>query len=207
MQRVLNAGFTHVRCLNLRIRADRSLLSNFSWQHRPGGIAWILGSNGSGKSSLLRVLAGWQKPDAGHVAWGNVASAIHYFNPAMSAASDLRVGDFSSMVERMTARPDADAASLLPDTVSPAKRFGQLSTGEAKRILLWAVLLGGGGPLLLDEPYEHLSRDAKARLTQLLQDRAARDVVIVATNQDVPERGSDTLLTFEGDQITVGHGG
>ncbi len=205
MQNLISAGSTRVRCSNLGIRADRSLLANFTWEHEPGGAAWLVGSNGSGKSSLLRVLAGWQTAASGSVAWTGVsAGRLHYFNPAMSAGGDLRVGDFTALIQAITPpTADANVAALLPDTVTARKRFGQLSTGEGKRILLWALLRAGGGPLLLDEPYEHLSRDAKTVLTELLRARAAHDIVIVATNQEVPECDLDTLLTFNGDHIEV----
>ena len=198
-----------VACSGLHIRTDRSLLADFSWQHAPGGIAWLLGSNGSGKSSLLRVLAGWQAPTEGTVTWaGAPAGRRYYFNPAMSAGADLRVADFMALMHTL-APPfqDEDLAALYPESVGPNRRFGQLSTGEAKRILLWALLRPAPGPLLLDEPYEHLSRDAKDALTRLLRARAADDVVIIATNQDVPEHATDTLLTFDGDRIEVRHAG
>ena len=206
MQSVVNAT-RRVVCSGLHIRADRSLLADFSWQHAPGGIAWLLGSNGSGKSSLLRVLAGWQAPAEGTVAWaGAPAERRYYFNPAMSAGADLRVAHFMALVNALAppVRND-DLAALYPQSVGANKRFGQLSTGEAKRILLWALLRPANGPLLLDEPYEHLSRDAKDALTRVLRARAADDVVIVATNQDVAGHTADTLLTFDGDRIEVRH--
>ena len=207
MQSIVTADSARVVCSDLRIRADRSLLSDFSWEHIAGGIAWLAGTNGSGKSSLLRVLAGWQAPTGGAVSWpGLRAGRIRYFNPGMSAGGDLRVGDFVALIQSITnASSEDEVSALYPATVPATQRFGKLSTGEAKRILLWALLRSGDGPLLLDEPYEHLSRDAKDTLTGVLRQCAAHAVVIVATNQDVSMRENDALLTFNGDRIEVSH--
>jgi ABC-type transport system involved in cytochrome c biogenesis ATPase subunit len=205
MQSDLSIAEPRIVCNKLSIRVDRSLLSGFSWEHRPGRIAWLVGSNGSGKSSLLRVLAGWHRPASGTIHWSGVTAAkVRYFNPAMSAGGDLRIADFVATIASL-APPSNDArvAALYPDTITASKRFGQLSTGEAKRVLLWALLLSGTGPLILDEPYEHISRDAKALLTEILRTRAVRDVVIIATNQDVPEQSGDSILMFDSDRIEV----
>ena len=200
----MNAAAPSMVCSSLNIRADRDLLVDFTWQHAPGGIAWVVGNNGSGKSSLLRVLAGWQAPTSGSVKWAGIGRGpVRYLNPQMNAGADLRVADFLALIRSLVVEPAAaDVAEVYPESVNDTKRFGQLSTGEAKRILLWALLLGTG-PLLLDEPYEHLSRDAKAALTRVLEARAMKDVVIVATNQEVPVQGASVVLTFNGDRIEV----
>ncbi len=206
MQGVVKQAESFIICEHIAIRAGkRSVLAEFTWRHCAGGIAWLIGTNGSGKSSLLRVLAGWQRPASGHVAWGHVRNgALRYFNPAMSGTADLRVRDFTAFVEALpNEHLDLRAAALFP--ITTAKRFGELSTGEAKRVLLWALLRDARAALVLDEPYEHLSRDAKASLTELLRNRATNNVVIVATNQEVPERETDTVLTFDGDRIEVTH--
>jgi ABC-type transport system involved in cytochrome c biogenesis ATPase subunit len=203
MQNAMSVSRSQVMCHDVQIRTDRSLLVQFTWTSRPGGITWLTGSNGSGKSSLLRVLAGWQRPSGGSVHWHGVEGRrLQYFNPAMHAGSDLRVGDFVALVDRITPWSRHPALfALFPATAAGEKRFGQLSTGEAKRLLLWALLRAHAGPLLLDEPYEHLSREARASLTMLLRERAAGEVVIVATHQEVATREPDVTLAFNGDRI------
>jgi ATPase subunit of ABC transporter with duplicated ATPase domains len=125
----------------------------------------------------------------------------------MSAPGDLRVSDFVELIDAVGIHEGdtGDLQKIFPAAPDLRRSFGSLSTGEAKRLLLWGLLRANRGPLVLDEPYEHLSRDAKAALTDILRARAERNTVVVATNQDVPERAGDDILLLEDDRIEVRH--
>jgi ABC-type transport system involved in cytochrome c biogenesis ATPase subunit len=217
-------------CVDVAVRAGRrEVVSRFTWQHQAGGIAWLFGTNGSGKSSLLRVLAGFQRPASGHVHWMHSGSRVHFLAPTMSAPPDVRICDFVEFAKSMASGADDEELwLLLPKFADDTTRFRTLSSGEAKRLLLWSILRQsrqpgsevdppnsgstsspmrpgiGPRPLILDEPYEHLSRDAKAVLTALLQRWAAHAVVVIATNQEVPMQTQDTVLTLDGARLEVG---
>ena len=209
MPTTLNNASSTLFCSDLVIRAGRrELLSRFNWGHEPGHIAWLFGSNGSGKSSLLRVFAGLRKPTSGVVEWrSHRFDGIVYHSPALQVPPEVRVGAFVEFAERISnqAAPANLLASLYPENVGGDDRFKTLSTGEAKRLMLWAILRRGNCALVLDEPYEHLSRDAKTTLSALLRWYAKEFVVIVATNQDVPLEVGDAVLTFEGSEVEVDH--
>jgi ATPase subunit of ABC transporter with duplicated ATPase domains len=178
------------------------VLRDFTWVHSPPGIAWLIGANGSGKSSLLRALAGWQRPTSGRITWSHAVRSHRYYAPVMQAPPEMRVGDFIEFIERIEAESSVlGVDALLPVRVESAQRFGRLSTGEAKRLLLWALLRSGDGALLLDEPYEHLSREAKVVLTEVLRARAESRVVIVATNQEVASTVNEVTLTMEEETV------
>lgn len=181
----------------------RWVLRDLTWEHRPGRIAWVVGENGAGKSSLLRVLAGRARPDAGSARTdgptGTRPAPILYYHPGMRLPPHLRVRDWRRLTATLSdgAAPPFTKATLEPD-VPPDRRLDRLSTGEAKRLLL-SVLLECHRPfLILDEPYEHLSPEARDVLTAALIDRAWSAVVVVATNQPVPDEARGPVLRLDG---------
>lgn len=195
-------------CHALTIRSGkRVVVDSFTWACAPPGVVWVTGSNGSGKSSLLQVIAGWRKAAAGSICWLDGAAAqLRYHAPALTAPPLLQVGQLTGFVTRHASTAHAAIDALYPSGVGDHALFGKLSTGEAKRLLLWALLRNGDGPLVLDEPYEHLARDAKVALTAILRDRATRRLVIVATNQDVSAGEQDTTLHVNDARIGIVNG-
>ena len=155
-------------------------MERLSLEVRPGSVFWIIGPNGAGKTSLLRVLAGLDAPAAGTVTRETDGPRFRYFHSEMALPAWSVVGAWDRLVVGL--EPDAGPFTALRPVLGPQRRVRRLSTGERKRILLDA-LLRVPGPLLLDEPYEHLSPDAKSALSCLLRERARREVVVVVTNQ------------------------
>ena len=206
MQVVTERSIESVEIDDVEIRAGRGrlLVSTFSWRHQAGSVAWIMGENGTGKSSLLRVLAGCSRPSSGGIRWQNHVTPIRYYAPLMSAPDDLAVGDWLELIASLqTDIGICDDVERIRPEASPRRRFKHLSTGEAKRLLLWALLRPLNGALILDEPYEHLSPDAKAILTSVLRTIAAGSVVIVATNQEIVRAADEPLLVLDGSEVRV----
>lgn len=180
----------------LRIRRKgRVVLDALSLTLGPGRLAWVTGENGAGKSSLLRVLAGRLRPEAGEVQMEpGGGTSVAYYHPAMALPRDAKVGDWM----RLLGRPYAADRGLAPP-VSPDDGVARLSTGEQKRLLLMGILSRATSFTFLDEPYEHLSPEAKATLTQMLLERACTGVVVVATNQEVPTSGQPLVIHVDGE--------
>lgn len=183
-----------------------TLVSSFSWRVSTGRVCWLIGENGTGKSSLLRTIAGWQRPQSGRVVWTGIASeCVHYYSPSMFIPPDVRVRDWIDYAKTMVPSvPSSDRVDqVYPQSAGLARRFGDLSTGESKRLMLWALLRPQEGPIIFDEPYEHLSRDAKRSMTDILRQIARKSIVIVATNQDIPMISGEQLLVLDGSRIEV----
>lgn len=196
-----------VRKLQIR-KGGNTLLTDFSWTHQPGEAAWVVGENGAGKSSLLRLLAGRERPAAGSIHYfgpeGEQPSLI-YYHPDMALPDQMTVGDWRRFLHRIAPTMEQyplDPA-LLPTGALPYKRAEQLSTGEAKRLILAALLSRDAPFLILDEPFEHLSREGKAILAQHLIERAARRVVVIATNQEIPTGAGGKALQYNSNQLLI----
>lgn len=196
-----------VRGLEIR-KGDTTILTDFTWRHQPGEVAWVVGENGAGKSSLLRVLSGRDRPAAGLVSRsGKIGqrSDLIYYHPDMGLPDFMTVADWHLFVERVIpaeVRYPIEPG-ILPNSALPHKRVERLSTGEAKRLALSALLSRDVPFIILDEPFEHLSREGKELLAAHLGRRAATRVVIIATNQEIPATAAGPALRYDGDRLTT----
>ena len=139
---------------------SRPLLDHASLQVGEGERVCVVGRNGEGKSSLLRLVAGVGVPDDGAV-WVRPGARIAMLAQDLDAVADARV---RAIVEQGLG-PDAGEAwetAHRVDTVmsrlglDPDARFDALSGGWRRRVLLGRALVAEPDVLLLDEPTNHL---------------------------------------------------
>ena len=187
-------------------RGDRLIFQGLGFSMPSGGALLLLGRNGSGKSSLLRVLAGLLKPAAGTLFWGEEklereahAGRLHYLGhqdavkPVLTVEENLlfwaRLHDPDTGPERIAAALAAFNLTALAQT--PGKL---LSAGQTRRLAL-ARLLAAPAPLwLLDEPSVGLDRESVGRLEAILADhRAAGGTVALSTHADIALPGAEVL--------------
>ena len=160
-------------------RGPNRVVDGLTVEITSGSIFWVVGPNGAGKTSLLRVIAGLDRPDHGTVARAGRHRFL-YFHSEMTLPGWSTVGGWDRLLTGVA--PDAGPPTPLRPALAPGRWIRRLSTGERKRLLLDG-LLRVPGSLLLDEPYEHLAPAAKADLSRLLRQRARAHVVVVVTNQ------------------------
>jgi len=189
-------------------RGDRLIFQGLDFSMPPGGALLLLGRNGSGKSSLLRLLAGLLKPASGQLFWGDQALAsereahagrLHYLGhqdavkPVLTVEENLlfwaRLHDPATPPERISLALDTFNLKLLAQT--PGKL---LSAGQTRRLAL-ARLLAARAPLwLLDEPSVGLDHDSLGRLEQALAEhRAAGGLVALSTHAEIALPGAEVL--------------
>ncbi|MEO0459833.1 MAG: ATP-binding cassette domain-containing protein [Myxococcota bacterium] len=143
------------RGLNLAGTNDRELVRNLSLNLGRDQVA-LVGRNGVGKSTLLRVLAGVEQPDSGTIRWGGEP---HFVPQEMAGVGAARIRDaIQFLLKSPVSSAEAEKAGLR--TVLPAMLAAEdWSLGERRKVLLLEAKLSSPCLLLLDEPTEDLDTD------------------------------------------------
>ena len=152
---------------------DRKLFDNASFSLQEGEKVGIIGINGTGKTTLLKMIAGLEEPDEGTITRANNI-VIRYlpqhpeFNADKSSLACVLEGNIT---EENQWSIESEAKSMMnrlgiTDFEQPA---GQLSGGQRKRLALISVLLSPADVLLLDEPTNHLDNDMADWLEEYLK--------------------------------------
>ena len=177
-------------------RGGRVVFEQLSFRLEAGEAMILRGPNGCGKSSLLRLLAGFFRPTAGSVAWAAEDVALDppahrirlrflghldAVKPLLTVAENLR---FAAALDGVP----PDGAALAPLALEALRDTSGrlLSSGQRRRVAA-SRLFNGFRPLwLLDEPGVGLDRASRRRLeTAIEAQREAGGMVVVATHGDV----------------------
>jgi len=149
----------------------KDLVKDASLYLEPGDKIGVIGINGTGKSTLLRCLAGQETPDSGIVTrYPNVQVVFLAQNPPMDEDNTVLEQVFASQDEAYREIHTYEAVSMLHKLGidDPEARVGILSGGQRKRVALAAALLQPADVLILDEPTNHLDSEMVAWLEQKL---------------------------------------
>ncbi|PYS62426.1 MAG: heme ABC transporter ATP-binding protein CcmA [Acidobacteria bacterium] len=182
------------------IRGDRRLFSDLSFSATAGELIELRGPNGSGKTSLLRILCGLSSPAAGQVRWNgkNIRSlAEEYFRDVaylahqnavkdeLSALENLRIasGVAGNPLNKAQAQQVLERIGLKDRQHLPAR---VLSAGQRRRLALTRLLTSKATLWILDEVLTSLD-DAAVRLSRdFISDHIKNGgMAIVATHQDL----------------------
>lgn len=187
------------------VLGGRSLLDHVTWNVGPGDRVGIIGVNGAGKTSLVRMLLGLQQPTAGSVVAGATVRAAYLSQHLEELDPRWRV---LQAVEKVAQRVELGkgrelTASQLCERLgfgSDAQwtPVGALSGGERRRLQLTRLLMDGPNVLILDEPTNDFDVETLTALEDLL-DSFGGTILVISHDRYFLERVCDRFVGLTGD--------
>ncbi len=173
----------------------KQLLDDVTLYLNEGDKIGIIGINGTGKSSFLRILAGEQVPDEGKVTLDpNVQVSYLSQNPKMEESNTVLEQVFADFSPDVRALMEYEAKTMLTrlGITDFDQTIGTLSGGQRKRVNLASVLLHPADVLILDEPTNHLDSDMVLWLEGHLQ-KFTGGLIMVTHDRYFLERVSNRI--------------
>jgi ATP-binding cassette subfamily F protein uup len=187
------------------VAGERELVEHLTWDVGPGQRVGFLGSNGTGKTSLIRTMLGEIPPGAGSITTGVTVKPAYLSQHLEELDPRWRVLE---AVERVAARVDLGkdrelTASQLCERLGFGADgqwtpVGDLSGGERRRLQLTRLLMSGPNVLVLDEPTNDFDVETLTALEDLL-DGFAGTLIVISHDRYFLERACDDFYALLGD--------
>ena len=182
----------------------RTLIDNLDLDLPPGGIVGVVGPNGMGKTTLLRMIIGTEKPDAGTIEIGKntvfcyVDQNRDTLHDDRSVFQEVAEGGETVKVGKEEVNVRSYLSRFLFKGPDQQKLVGQLSGGERNRLQLAKLLKKGGNVLILDEPTNDLDLETLRVLEEALQSFPGC-AIVVTHDRYFLDRVATHILAFEGE--------
>lgn len=170
------------------------LFENIAFNVNEGDKIALIAPNGTGKTSLMRILAGKDKSDSGGSILFLKQIRISFleqeygFNPAFTVGQQVFTGDFEQELQ---------AKKFLTDLgISHEQRMSELSGGEIKRVAIAQMLASNSDFLIMDEPTNHLDIDAIEYLENYLK-RSKCTLFMVTHDRYFLDRVCNTVMELD----------
>lgn len=203
-------GKTALNAKNISFGYDKGnpLIKDFSVNITTGEKVCIVGKNGKGKTTLLKLLASETAPDSGEVYYGPGIERGFYEQTNIKTLDDKRTIEEELIqtapdVERQRARNIAGIMMFEGD--SALKKIGVLSGGEKSRVMLGKLLAKQLNFLMLDEPTNHLDMQSCDSLLEALEDFPGT-LLLITHNEMFLHTLADRLIVFKNNGISLFNG-
>ena len=191
----------------------KKLFDDFSFKVKKGEKIGVIGPNGVGKSTLIRLLTKELEPASGKVKHGTNIDITYFdqhrsdLNPNYSLKQTLCPGGGDQvLLKDKTMHIAGYLKKFMFDPKNLGNKVSTLSGGEANRLLLAKALINPGNLFILDEPTNDLDMDSLEMLLEILADYTGT-LIIVSHDRDFLERLVTRTLVFAGNEIIDLYGG
>lgn len=189
------------------LRGDRLLFKNVGFELKAGSLLYVLGENGSGKSSLLRLLCGLLTPEDGAILWGgkkikqdaeNYFSNLTYIGHLNGLKDDLTALENLQISARLAGNSVIESKALAALAAIGIERCANLpvrvlSQGQKRRVALARLWLAKSQLWILDEPFAALDTASVNVLASRLSEHMSNGgMTIITTHQDVSINAQST---------------
>jgi heme exporter protein A len=197
----------HLQC----IRDDRVLFEDLNFSLDSGHLLQIEGRNGSGKTSLLRILCGLTLPTEGAVFWNNEPieetqssywASLAYIGHHPGVKAELTALENLAMARALSISPNSISLDEALDKVGlygfedvPART---LSAGQQRRVALARLLVNKAKLWILDEPFTALDKAAIRMIETLLDEHASQGGMAVLTSHHTVNCVHASILKLSG---------
>jgi heme exporter protein A len=180
------------------VRGDRKLFGNLNFTLQPGGFLQLTGPNGSGKTSLLRMICGLLAPAAGEIRWQGVNirslgeeyfAQLTYLGHRAAIKDELTALENVRISSGLAGRDLGNAAPGLLEQMGLGGRESLpvrlLSEGQRRRVALARLVVCNTSLWLLDEVLSSLDKTATRLVLGLIEEHLSRGgIAIVSTHQE-----------------------
>jgi len=182
---------------------DKIVLHDFTLTLPQRGIVALMGPSGHGKTTLLRLLAGLEKPDRGNV-------TAEYERLSVVFQEDRLLGGVTAkgnILAVLNRDQDAIAQTWL-DRMGLGKEGrllpNEMSGGMRRRLAIARAMAYGGDLMLLDEPFAGLDEATRARIyPHIFHENPERLTILVTHDRQEAERLADRLIVLEGMPLQI----
>lgn len=190
------------------IQADGTpleVIKGFSMEVRRGEKIGVIGNNGLGKTTLLKMLAGEIAPDSGSIELGYEASIGYFPQDYKQSLQDPNLNAFDWLKQFADSETTSEIlrnylGRMLFSGDEALKNITSLSGGESARLLMAKLMLLSNNVLILDEPTNHLDLEAVSALSQALSSYAGT-AIFVSHDRDLISKAANRIIAFTKDKI------